>query len=108
MGHAGARVAEESLPLGGGWRRKNAELRTRTQEVAVTHAGLIKKIKDMKEENRGLKVLLGRRCASWLVIRASLLQNQSASKMAAEQRSMSALKQLQEVCRLRRYSFFSL
>ena len=104
MGHAGARVAEESLPLGGRWRRKNAELR-RTQEVAVTYAGLIKKIRDMKEENRGLKVLLGRRRASWLVIRASLLQKQSASKMAAEQRSMSALKQ---VCRLRRYSSFSL
>ena len=75
---------------------------------AGTHAGLIKRIRDMEEESRGLKVLLRRRRASWLVIRASLLQEQRTLKMAAEQRLMEALKQFQEVRRLRRYSSFSL
>jgi hypothetical protein len=91
-GHAGARVAEERLPRGAGRRRKHAELRRRTEEVAGTHGGLIKKIRDMKE-SCGLKVLLRRRRASRLDIRASFLR---ALRMAAEQRSMEALKQLKK------------
>lgn len=83
------------------------EFTRRTEEVAGTHAGRIKKISDMKEreKNCGLKVLLGRRRASWVVIRASFLR---ALRMAAEQRSMETLKQLQKVRRLPRYSSFSL